>query len=108
KKTMDPEEYVNLNRVEQEHWFYSGKREIVRYWLQKLYPLRPESLLVDCGAGTGSFAFEMQKLCRVLAIDDHDESLEIAVSKLGTAYVRKGTCTALPLADESVDCLTAL
>jgi SAM-dependent methyltransferase len=105
---MNPDEYLKLDRLEKEHWFYAGKREIVRYWIQKLHPLSPASLLVDCGAGTGQFAAEMQKLCRVLAVDDHDESLEIAISKLGPSSVKKGSCVALPLPSESVDCLTAL
>jgi 2-polyprenyl-3-methyl-5-hydroxy-6-metoxy-1,4-benzoquinol methylase len=105
---MNPEEYVKLDRLEKEHWFYSGKREIVRYWIDKLHPLSPSSLLVDCGAGTGQFAAEMQSHCRVLAVDDHEESLKIATSKLGPSSVKKGSCLALPLSDESADCLTAM
>ena len=78
------------------------------YWIEKLHPLWRESLLVDCGAGTGQFAAEMQQFCRVLAVDDHEESLEIAMSKLGSSSVKRGSCLALPLSDESTDCLTAL
>lgn len=105
---MNPEEYTKLNRLEKEHWFYAGKREIVRYWIARLHPLNTGSLLVDCGAGSGQFAAEMQSTCRALAIDDHDESLTIATSKLGSGAVARGSCLDLPLAAESVDCLTAL
>lgn len=105
---MNPDEYRKLNELEKEHWFYAGKREIVRYWIDQLHPLRADSLLLDCGAGTGQFAAEMQKLCRVLAVDDHDESLQIAVSKLGAPSVKRGSCGALPVPNQSVDCLTAL
>ena len=105
---MNPDEYLKLNQLEKEHWFYAGKREIVRYWIGKLYPLQPSSLLLDCGAGTGQFAAEMQKFCHVLAVDDHDESLQLAESKLGPAAVKRGSCLALPVSNASVDCLTAL
>lgn len=105
---MNPDEYFKLNQLEKEHWFYAGKREIVRYWIGQLHPLSTGSLLVDCGAGTGQFAAEMQPFCRVLAVDDHDESLALAASKLGASSVRRGSCTALPISPASADCLTAL
>jgi ubiquinone/menaquinone biosynthesis C-methylase UbiE len=63
---------------------------------------------VDCGAGTGKFAEEMLACCRVLAVDDHQESLNIARSKLGADRVLAGTCRSLPFPDASVDALTAL
>jgi ubiquinone/menaquinone biosynthesis C-methylase UbiE len=105
---MNPREYRELDRVEALHWFYRGKREIVRYWLRRFQCLTKESLLVDCGANTGLFAREMESSCRVAAIDYHDESLQIAARTLGPDRVKRGCCTALPLADQSVDCLTAL
>lgn len=105
---MNPDEYIKLADVERRHWFYVGKRQIVRHWIQREHPLTPENLLVDCGAGTGTFAMEMIPSCRVLAVDDHEESLALARRKLGDQHVRQGTCTALPLEDQSVDVLTAL
>jgi SAM-dependent methyltransferase len=105
---MNAEEYLKLDQLEKEHWFYAGKREIVHYWINKMQPPRPESLLVDCGAGTGQFAAEMSPFCQVLAVDDHDESLAIAASKLGGSSVIRGSATALPLRDQSADFLTAL
>lgn len=105
---MNPDEYANLAEVEREHWFYAGKREIVRYWLQRVRSLSSQDLLVDCGAGTGIFALEMSSLCRVLAIDDHAESLVLAGKKLGPDRIKEGACTRLPLLDASVDMLTAL
>ncbi len=105
---MNPEEYLSLSRVEDHHWFYQAKREIARYWLNRCGPVKPDSLLVDCGAGTGRFAEEMSSFCRVLAIDDHSESLAIAREKLGPERVRSGSCTELPLPDQSADFVTAL
>jgi ubiquinone/menaquinone biosynthesis C-methylase UbiE len=105
---MNPEEYQNLARIETAHWFYAGKREIVRYWIQHFRPLQRVDLLVDCGAGTGIFADEMNSICQILALDDFDESLALLQERLGASRVLKASCTALPLADASVDVLTAL
>jgi ubiquinone/menaquinone biosynthesis C-methylase UbiE len=105
---MNADEYAKLSEVEARHWFYSGKRDIVRFWLHRAGPLKPDDLLVDCGAGTGRFVEEMIPVCRALALDDHAESLVIARSKLGPERVVEGRCTALPFADNSVDAITAL
>jgi ubiquinone/menaquinone biosynthesis C-methylase UbiE len=105
---MNPNEYSNLAEVETRHWFYVGKREIVRRWIQRLRPLDANDLLADCGAGTGIFAAGYMSTCRVVAIDDHEESLALASQRLGSARVMRGACTNLPLADRSVDVLTAL
>ena len=105
---MEAQEYGKLARVEREHWFYRGKREIVRYWIKQTLALRSDSLLVDCGAGTGLFASEMTQQCRVLATDDHEDSLRLLREKLGADRVRNASCDRLPLETGSVDCLTAL
>src|SRR5277367_2033737 len=104
---MNPEEYNNLARVEQQHWFYAGKREIVSFWINRCRPLKPTDRLADCGAGTGIFAGEMRAACQVVAVDDFEESLKLLEARLGKDAVLKGSCTALPLADNSVDVLTA-
>jgi SAM-dependent methyltransferase len=105
---MNPEEYRKLEDVEKEHWFYAGKRKIVEYWLRRRGALQPENLLIDCGAGTGRFALEMRAHCRVLAVDDHEESLQIARRHLGEEGIRRGSCLALPFSDREADSITAL
>ena len=37
---MNSEEYTRLDKVEREHWFYRGKRDVVRHWIQRCRPLR--------------------------------------------------------------------
>jgi ubiquinone/menaquinone biosynthesis C-methylase UbiE len=105
---MQPEEYERLSRVERDHWFYRGKREIVRHWINRTMALTSDSLLLDCGAGTGLFAREMLARCHVLASDDHEDSLQLLRRNLGPEKVIAASCTDLPLPSASVDCLTAL
>lgn len=105
---MNPAEYANLERVESTHWYYRGKREIILWWMRATGRLSPESRLADCGSGTGAFAAEMSRLCDVTAVDDHDESLELLRRRVGIQQVLQGSCTRLPLPDNSFDFVTAL
>jgi len=105
---MNPEEYGNLANVEWNHWYYSGKRKIARHWIRKSGGLDLNSLLADCGAGTGAFAREMQDFCRVIAIDGYPESISILNARLGESHVLTGSCTDLPLETDSCDFATAM
>jgi ubiquinone/menaquinone biosynthesis C-methylase UbiE len=79
---MNVDEYEKLDRIDREHWFYAGKRAIVRHWIARYLELQPNDLLVDVGCGTGTFALEMSRTCRVLGVDHHDESIRLAGPKL--------------------------
>jgi ubiquinone/menaquinone biosynthesis C-methylase UbiE len=79
---MNVEEYEKLDRIDREHWFYAGKRAIVRHWIARYVALKPDDLLIDVGCGTGTFAREMAQTCRVLGVDNHDESIRISEPKL--------------------------
>ncbi|HLP09570.1 MAG TPA: class I SAM-dependent methyltransferase [Opitutaceae bacterium] len=106
---MESSEYENLERVERVHWFYDGKRRIVRRWIERLRPLGADDVLLDFGAGTGLFAEEMAPSCRVLALDSFPESLERLRRRLPPAQVIEPTAAGrIPVPDASVDCVTAL
>jgi len=105
---MKPEEYTNLDQVEREHWYYRGKREIAEYWVRKIGHLSKDSVLVDVGAGTGAFAQKMSAHCRIVAVDDYPESLDLLRKRLGEESVIAASSTAIPLADASVDFVTVL
>jgi ubiquinone/menaquinone biosynthesis C-methylase UbiE len=105
---MNAAEYANLDRIERDHWYYSGKRQIVREWLQRVGPPRPEDVLLDCGAGTGRFAQEMEAHCRVLVLDDHEESLRMLRERFRPEQVLALAGDRVPLPDGSLDFVTAL
>lgn len=106
---MNPAEYKSLELVDQEHWFYTGKRAIVRYWLQQHLQLKKTDLLVDAGMGTGRWLAAMSTECRVIGIDDHIESLALSQSR---AHLVTGRILArinqLPLKDHCARVVTVL
>ncbi len=106
---MEPGEYENLDRVERRHWFYEGKRRLVRHWIARLRPLAAADTLLDFGAGTGLFAEEMASHCRVYALDSYAESLAILRRRLSSGQVVEPEADGrIPLPGASVDCITAL
>lgn len=105
---MDAAEYANLDRVEAEHWYYAGKRDLVRQWIFQVRPPARDDLLLDCGAGTGRFALEMQAHCRVLVLDDHAEALALLRQRFRPEQVLSLSGDQVPLPDSSLEYVTAL
>jgi SAM-dependent methyltransferase len=107
---VNPDEFGRLAEIEERHWFYRGKRRIVRSWIERFVRLDRDSLLVDGGMGTGRWVSEMAGVCRVLGLDPHPSSLALAgqrVASSGGASV----CASLartPLADGCADVVTLL
>jgi len=105
---MNAEEYANLERVEPKHWYYAGKRELVRRWINRVRPPRREDVLLDCGAGTGLFAKEMEAGCRVMVLDDHEEALRILHTRFKPEQILSLAGDRVPLPDGSLEYVTAL
>lgn len=105
---MNPAEYANLQAIEGRHWYYVGKREVVRHWLNRVEPPQRAHLLLDCGAGTGLFAQEMEQFCRVLVLDDHEEALRILRTRFRSDQILSLAGDRVPLPDGSLDYVTAL
>lgn len=90
---MNSDEYLRLERTDRDHWFYRGKRTIVRHWIDRHLTLRRDDLLVDAGMGTGIWLEHMSSVCRVLGIDDHAESIALArprVEAVGGQVLQSG------------------
>jgi SAM-dependent methyltransferase len=107
-RRMNPAEYANLEAIEGEHWYYAGKRDVVKRLLTRLARPQPDHLLLDCGAGTGRFAREMESMCRVMVLDDHEESLRILRQKFRPDQILSLAGDQVPLPDASLDYVTAL
>jgi ubiquinone/menaquinone biosynthesis C-methylase UbiE len=105
---VNASEYDNLARVEATHWYYAGKRELVRRWIARARPAKPMDTLLDCGAGTGRFAKEMESHCRVLVLDDHEEALRLLRAQFRAEQVLSLAGDRVPLPDASLDYVTAL
>jgi ubiquinone/menaquinone biosynthesis C-methylase UbiE len=105
---MDTAEYDNLAQVEKRHWYYVGKREFVRRWIERVRPPRSTDRMLDCGAGTGIFADEMNALCDVTVLDTFEESLRMLRKRFPEDRVITLEAGEVPLPDQSLHYVTAL
>lgn len=107
---MNSDEYTKLDQLDRRHWFYCGKRTIVRSWIDRHLALTPDDLVVDAGCGTGTFLEEMSRDCRVLGLDDHAESIAIAGPRLAASGGRtlQTSLERVDLADGSAAVVTLL
>ena len=103
---MRAEEFTALAQVEREHWFYRGKRDIVRHWVRTFAPVQREDLLVDIGAGTGQMLSEWAATCRAVGIEFDATGLGIATQN--AARLVQASAQDLPLASGCAAVVTAL
>lgn len=105
---MDAAEYANLERIERDHWYYSGKREFAGAWIRRLRRDGGRARALDCGAGTGRFAEELAREHDVWVLDDHEESLRLLRKRFPEDRVISLAGDRVPLPDGSLDVVTAL
>lgn len=97
-----------MEQRETVHWYYAGKREFARDWLLRVRPPQAADRLLDCGAGTGRFAQEMEAHCQVLVLDDHEEALRLLRGRFRPEQILSLAGDRVPLPDASLDYVTAL
>jgi SAM-dependent methyltransferase len=103
---MDAPEFATLARLEREHWFYRGKRDIVRHWVAALAPLDPDDVLIDVGAGTGQLIAELGTSCRAVGVEWHPAALAHGTGR--RARLVRGTIERLPIASGRAAVVTAI
>ena len=109
---MQIEEYDALEKVESEHWFYKGKRLLVRHWIEHAARLMRGDLIVDSGAGTGELVRELRSVYEsrgvsVIGIEYAEEPRRLAWERKGIELLA-GSILDLPLEDDSSKVTIAL
>ena len=103
---MEERELKALLAADEHHWWYRGRRLVIRAELDRL-PLPSEARVLDAGCGSGRTLQELR---------DYGEVAGIELSELAAAHargrelgeVRVGRVESLPWADGSFDLVTCL
>ena len=107
---MQQHTYAIMDRVEDTHWWFVGRRAILETFLRGIIQNPNSKILnpriLDVGCGTGANLEMLSQFGSAEGVDVSDEALDFCRQKGLT--VQKGLAETLPYADESFDVTTAL
>lgn len=102
---MEELEYIAMDKLEKEHWWFVAKRNFLVEMLSRCGIV--EGNVLDVGCGTGAvMQFLAQRKYQVEGVDMSDTALNFCVKK--GLRVSKGVAEKLPYPDDSFDVVTAL
>jgi SAM-dependent methyltransferase len=99
--------YAIEDRVEQQHWWFAGRRRLFAREIRRL-DLPPGTRALDIGTGTGANLRLLRELGlgEVVGVDASPEAIRYCAAK-GLGPVRFGDICALPLEDGTFDLVLA-
>ena len=102
--------YRHMAEVEDRHWWFQAKRQIVEAVLATRVPtLPPDPVIVDAGCGTGENLKWLSRLSpAAVGMDPHPVARAFASERTGARVVDGALPAPMPFADGSVDLVTLL
>lgn len=107
---MQQHTYAIMDRVENKHWWFVGRRAILESFLKVVVEQirnSPISIrILDIGCGTGANLEMLSQFGEAEGVDVSDDALQFCQEK--GLRVQKGLAEKLPFQDETFDITTAL
>jgi SAM-dependent methyltransferase len=92
--------------LDEHHWWYRGRREIVRTELERL-PLPPHAEVLDAGCGSGRTLEDLVAYGSVQGVELDPDAAAFAAAR-GCGEVKVGTLEELPWEPDRFDLITCL
>jgi len=117
-REMQQHTYAILRRVEESHWWFVGRRRIIRSFLERLCrDLKvarveqggggPALNILDVGCGTGANLEVLSQFGEAAGVDVSGEALSFCQER-GLTNVKQGAAETLPYEADSFDLVTGL
>jgi SAM-dependent methyltransferase len=103
---MDQKEYEQMYRLEDRHWYFAGKRDLVVSLLGK-YLTKKNPLILDAGCGTGRTLAELALCYDSVGMEYFAGALSFAARREGNQLVQ-GVLEWSPFKDAAFDVVTLL
>jgi SAM-dependent methyltransferase len=103
---LAPEYERLVPSVEDEHWWFRGRRRILREVVSSLSLPKPARVL-DAGCGTGRNLEELKPLGNVTGLELSSANAELARAR-GIGEIVEGSVDAAPFSDSTFDLITCL
>ena len=106
---MNPAEFANIAKAENDFWWYRGQRRIMFGLLDPVAAARKFRRVLEAGAGTGHFAKELEQRYGwpMYPLDLGWEGLEYAKT-LGVGRLTQGDIQTLPYRDGAFDAVVSM
>jgi SAM-dependent methyltransferase len=103
---MDDRLMRAMLEVDDDHWWYRGRRAVIAAELEQL-AAPAEAQILDAGCGSGATLVELTRWGSVSGIDLNEDAADVARSR-GAFDVRTGKLEELPWKDDTFDLVTCL
>ncbi|OEU61585.1 MAG: hypothetical protein BBJ57_01150 [Desulfobacterales bacterium PC51MH44] len=77
---MDKQIYLQTREVEDKHWWFAGRRMIIKHMIESL-KLPQRSAILDVGCGTGGNLALLSEFGNVMGVELDDRALELACGR---------------------------
>jgi len=78
---MDKEIYAQMSLHEDKHWWFSGRRNIIKSILDKFYENTISDKILEVGCGTGGNLALLSEYGALTAVELDDEAIEVSAKK---------------------------
>lgn len=104
---MNTAEFERMSELEARHWWYRGRRSLVRHALDRWAPARRPLQVLDVACATGGSARFLSDYGTIRGIDISEETIRLC-SRAGVPSIVRANALALPFAERSFDVVLAL
>lgn len=104
---MERSAIEEMFRIEDQHWWFQGKRRIVLDTLDRLLPTAPDGPIVDLGCGTGRTLNELRTRRMATGVDPDPHCLRFCRER-GIPSLVRSFGNDMPFASSSLGAVTAL
>jgi SAM-dependent methyltransferase len=108
-REMQPHTYAIMRAVEDQHWWYVGRRRIIASWVERVCRDigKPRPRILDVGCGTGANLEMLAEFGIAEGVDVSAEALDFCRAR-GLGKVRQGAAESLPYEDAEFELVTGL
>src|SRR5260370_34913669 len=108
-REMQAHTYAIMREVEDQHWWYVGRRRIIASWVESVCREigKQRARILDVGCGTGANLQMLAEFGVADGVDVSAEALEFCRAR-GLGSVRQGAAESLPYEDAQFDLVTGL
>jgi len=101
------EEYRQMYEIENTHWYFRGKKTLLRKLLKATLQSEKRYRILDVGCGTGNILLMLREFGEAVGVDSSDVALEFCRTRNLTDLHLTSPGAALPFPDGSFDVVCA-